>query len=70
MIQQKFGITREETMVFGDYFNDVEMLKAAYHSYAMENAPSGVKKHANFIAKSNIENGVLEVIKEVVLRVS
>lgn len=70
MIQEKYGITREETMVFGDYFNDVEMLKAAHHSYAMENAPSEVKKHANFIAKSNMENGVLEAIKKVVLKVS
>ena len=67
MIQKKFKITPEETMAFGDYYNDVEMLKAAYHSYAMENAPVGVKKHANFMAKSNMENGVLEVIKRVVL---
>lgn len=67
LIQEKFSIKKEETMVFGDYFNDVEMLQEAYYSYAMANAPDGVKKHARFIAKSNIENGVVEVIKEVVL---
>lgn len=64
LIQDKFKITKEETMVFGDYFNDVEMLKEAYYSYAMENAPDGVKKHANFIASSNTEKGVIKAIKE------
>lgn len=66
-IQEKYGISKEETMAFGDYFNDVEMLEEAGHSYAMENAPEEFKKHAKFIAKSNQENGVLEVIKEKVL---
>ncbi|MBI6871551.1 Cof-type HAD-IIB family hydrolase [Clostridium aciditolerans] len=66
-IQEKLNITAEETMVFGDYFNDVEMFKSAYYSYAMANAPEEVKKHARFAAKSNRENGVLEVIKNEVL---
>jgi len=66
-IQKKLNISPEETMVFGDYFNDVEMLQSAYYSYAMENAPEGVKKHARFVAKSNTEHGVLHTIKEMVL---
>lgn len=69
-LQEKFNISHKETMVFGDYFNDIEMLQNAYHSYAMENAPEGVKKHARFIAKSNSKNGVLQAIKEAVLKVS
>ncbi|MEQ8156003.1 MAG: HAD family hydrolase [Clostridiaceae bacterium] len=67
-VQKLFGITKEETMVFGDYYNDLEMLKEAYHSYAMENAPDEVKFYSRFIAKSNDEEGVLEVIKEKVLK--
>lgn len=66
-IQEKLNISPEETMVFGDYFNDVEMLQSAYYSFAMENAPEGVKKHARFVAKSNLEHGVLHAIKEIVL---
>ena len=66
-IQNKLNISSKETMAFGDYFNDVEMLKNAYHSYAMHNAPEGVKKHAKHIAKSNKEHGVLDTIKKVVL---
>lgn len=66
--QDKFGINHNETMVFGDYFNDIDMLKSAYHSYVMLNAPEGVKKYGRFIAGSNDDGGVLEVIKKQVLK--
>lgn len=66
-IQKYLGITSEETMVFGDYYNDVEMLKRAKYSFVMENALDDMKQYGNFIAKSNKENGVLEAIKEYVL---
>lgn len=66
-LQEKFNINSEETMVFGDYFNDIEMFNSAYYSYAMENAHEEVKKHARFLAKKNTENGVIEVIKNEVL---
>lgn len=67
LLQQRYGISEEETMVFGDYYNDVELLKSAYYSFAMGNAPEGVKQHARFIAKSNDENGVIQTIRELVL---
>lgn len=63
-VQKTFGITYQETMVFGDYLNDLEMLKNAHYSYAMANAHPLLKEVANFIAKSNDEEGVLEAIKE------
>ncbi|AAK78501.1 hypothetical protein BJV85_003495 [Clostridium acetobutylicum] len=66
-LQDKFNINENETMAFGDYYNDVSMLQSVYHSYVMENAPDGVKKHGRFIAKSNDESGVIQVIKNKVL---
>nr|WP_086940840.1 Cof-type HAD-IIB family hydrolase [Thaumasiovibrio occultus] len=66
-LQQTLGFSFEQTMSFGDYFNDVEMLQASYHSYAMENAHEEVKTHARFRAPSNDENGVLTVIKSLLL---
>ncbi len=42
-LQQHLGFKFEETMSFGDYFNDVEMLKESYHSYAMDNAHPEIK---------------------------
>lgn len=69
IIQEKFNIKRDETMAFGDFFNDIRLLEEAKYSYAMENAHEDFKKYASFMAKSNEENGVLEVIKEEVLKV-
>ena len=64
VVQQKFGISREETMVFGDYLNDLEMMQQAYFSYAMENAQPEVKEVSRFRAKSNEENGVTAVLQQ------
>lgn len=66
LLQQKFKIDEKETMVFGDYYNDVDMFDYAYYSYAMENAPDDVKKKARFIAKSNLDNGVIEILKNLI----
>ena len=46
-IQEILGITPDETLVFGDNFNDIEMLKQAAHSYAMEHADGKVKRYAS-----------------------
>lgn len=67
MLQTKMGITKEETMVFGDYNNDLEMLELAHFSYAMENAHPNVKKIARFQTKSNNEEGVEFILKQLLL---
>ncbi|ELP5729428.1 HAD family hydrolase [Vibrio vulnificus] len=66
-LQQTLGFTYEQTMSFGDYLNDVEMLKQSYHSYAMANAHETVKQIARFEAPSNREAGVMHIIKQQVL---
>lgn len=65
VLQEKFGVTFEQTMIFGDYLNDLEMLEKGHYSYAMANAHPDIKKTARFIAKSNDENGVVEVLSEI-----
>lgn len=65
-IQDKLHIDFNETMVFGDYLNDLEMIKSGYHSYAMANAHPLLKETARFVAKSNDEDGVIEKIKEII----
>ncbi|GAA0182742.1 Cof-type HAD-IIB family hydrolase [Clostridium sediminicola] len=67
LIQERYNIKPEETMVFGDHYNDLPMFEKAHHSYAMENAVDDLKKVAKFMAKSNNENGVLRVIQEKIL---
>lgn len=63
-IQEKFGISRQETMVFGDYNNDLEMLAMADFSFAMANAHPNVTAAANFKTKSNDEYGVETVLEQ------
>ena len=66
-IRKTLGISYEETMAFGDYMNDYELLKEAKESYAMGNAHEGIKKIAAHITGTNDEQGVMNVIKHVVL---
>ena len=66
MLQNKLGITREETMVFGDYNNDLQMLKLANYSYAMENAHPNVKETARFLTKNNNNEGVEIILEELI----
>ncbi|WP_442265566.1 HAD family hydrolase [Tenacibaculum sp. ZS6-P6] len=64
LIQKEYNISYEETLVFGDYNNDLEMLKRAHFSYAMENAHPQVKKTANFSTKSNDNFGVESILRK------
>ncbi|MEI6896239.1 MAG: Cof-type HAD-IIB family hydrolase [Psychromonas sp.] len=63
-LQETLAFSFEQTMSFGDYFNDIEMLQASFHSYAVENAHEKVKTFARFSAPSNADSGVLKVIKD------
>ena len=43
-IQEILKISPDETMVFGDNHNDLEMIRSATESYAVGNAAEAVKK--------------------------
>jgi len=47
-IQTKFGISKEETMVFGDNYNDIELFAQAKYSYVMENAVEEIKRYGAY----------------------
>lgn len=63
-----YHIKLNNTMTLGDNFNDVPMLNLAEVGVAMDNAPVDVKTHANFVTKSNNENGVSYAIEKYVLK--
>ena len=63
-LQETLGITREQTVAFGDYLNDLELLDAAAWSYAMANAHDEVAARARFRAPSNTEYGVVTVLTD------
>ena len=54
-----------DAVAMGDDFNDVQMLKAAGHSYAMDNAADAIKELARFVAPKNTEYGVIQLIDAV-----
>ena len=62
VIQDFLGVSREETMAFGDNDNDLGLLAAAGESYAVANARDSVKKQAKHICPSYEEKGVYHVI--------
>lgn len=62
-LQKSLGISEEETMAFGDNFNDVSMLKRAKESYASVLSKEEIKKAAKYEVASYEEDGVLQVLK-------
>ncbi len=65
-VQQLLNVTKAETMVFGDYHNDIEMMQEAEFSFAMENAHKDIKQLANYVTKSNDNYGVERVLEKLI----
>lgn len=63
-LQKNLGISKEETLVFGDYNNDLEMMEQAQFSFAMKNAHPNVIKAAKYHTKSNDELGVEYILEK------
>lgn len=64
-IQRELGITPAQTMAFGDFLNDCEMMDAAEWSFAMDNSHPQLRAKARFVAPPNSENGVVRTISAV-----
>ncbi|MCI5999821.1 MAG: HAD family hydrolase [Eubacteriales bacterium] len=62
-IQERYGITAEESMAFGDYLNDLGMMHACGESYCMKNGHPEVMKAARHTAESNDDDGVMKVLR-------
>jgi len=61
------NIKPENIMAIGDNHNDLDMIRYAGIGVAMGNADEQVKKEADFITKSNLEDGVAIAIEKFVL---
>ena len=59
---EHFELTAEESLAFGDNYNDVEMLQLCGRSVAMGNAPEDIKKLASAVTLSNEEDGLAEYL--------
>lgn len=63
-IMDMYHINRDEVVAFGDYYNDLEMIKLAKYGYAVENAPDDIKKSAYGVIGTNNSGAVYLKIKE------
>ena len=62
------GISREETIGFGDSMNDEDMIRECGYGVAMCNGFEEIKELADFVTeKTNDENGVGDFLKKYVL---
>ncbi|MGN1411371.1 MAG: HAD family hydrolase [Oscillospiraceae bacterium] len=62
IIQNRLNVSIDETMAFGDFYNDIPLLNRAYYSYVMDNANNDMKSYGRFIADKNSNNGVVKAI--------
>lgn len=62
-----FGCSLEETIGIGDSWNDHDLIETAGLGVAMGNAVDSLKAIANYVTKSNNDEGVCHVIEKFVL---
>lgn len=67
-LAQHFGCDLSEVVAIGDSWNDHEMLEVAGLGVAMGNAVDSLKAIADFVTKTNNEDGVKHVIDHFILR--
>jgi Cof subfamily protein (haloacid dehalogenase superfamily) len=66
ILQEKLGISVQETLVFGDYNNDLEMLALSEFSFAMANSHPNVLKAAKYKTLSNDQLGVEVILEQLI----
>ncbi len=66
-VQQRLGISRDETIAVGDGASDVPMMQHARIAVAMGNAEQKAKSSATEIVSSVQDDGVVEVLEKYIL---
>lgn len=57
LLCKRLGIAREDTIAIGDSSNDVSMIQYAHVGIAVENSMDVLKEAADYVTKSNEEDG-------------
>ena len=65
-IRELLNIENEDTVIFGDYLNDIEMFEVSTNAFAVANANPKILELATRIIESNEEDGVTNTIKEII----
>ncbi|SDY45421.1 hypothetical protein SAMN05421736_1029 [Evansella caseinilytica] len=65
VLGKKLGISMNEMVSIGSYTNDIEMVAASGLGVAMGQGPQELKNIADWVTRSNNQNGVGYMVKEV-----
>lgn len=65
---KQFDIKQEEVIAVGDSYNDLSMIQFAGLGIAMGNAPDDMREAADYVADTNMNDGVAKVVEEFLLK--
>ena len=68
ILLNKIGVKREELIAFGDGYNDISMIEFAGMGVAMENAAEVIKNAADFVTRSNNDDGIVYALEKFIPR--
>lgn len=61
---ERLGISLDEVIAFGNYYNDLELLSSVGMGIAMDNSPEAVKRAAKAVTSSNNDEGIYYALKK------
>lgn len=64
LLRQRYDITLDQVMAFGDNYNDIDLLKAVGKGIAVGNARPEVKAVAGEVTRNSVEDGVALAIEQ------
>ena len=64
---EHFGLKANQSIAFGDNYNDLDMLELAGVGVAMNNAPDDVKKTASAVTDDNNHDGIYKFLQKIKL---
>src|SRR5699024_8190579 len=65
-LQNRYDISPQETMCFGDSLNDRSMMQEGYYSVAMMNADQELKEHCRYEIGSSEDQAVLTLLEKII----
>lgn len=66
ILLDKIGVKSSELIAFGDGYNDIPMIEFAGMGVAMGNAAEEIKNAADFVTRSNNDDGIVYALKKLI----
>lgn len=63
-LQEKYNVSEDNTIAFGDSLNDASMMEHSKYSIAVENADSELKAMCNYVVGTNEDEAVIDVLEQ------